>query len=109
MFKAVIFDLDETVFNYERPQQKALEYISKKYFNDIDFFERYNKVKNIVQNRKSGHDKYFYFKELVELVDISNKYETLLNINKDYNKIFKNEISLINDIVPFLNFLKEIL
>ena len=107
MFKAVIFDLDETVFNYERPQQKALEYISKKYFNDIDFFERYNKVKNIVQNRKSGHDKYFYFKELVELVDISNKYETLLNINKDYNKIFKNEISLINDIVPFLNFLKE--
>jgi len=64
MFKAVIFDLDETVFNYERPQQKALEYISKKYFNDIDFFERYNKVKNIVQNRKSGHDKYFYFKEL---------------------------------------------
>ena len=55
MKKLIIFDLDNTFYNYEPTHQKALVSVfeNQNFFNDESLFNHeYEKTKNIVQNSK---------------------------------------------------------
>ena len=73
MKKLIIFDLDNTFYNYEPTHQKALVSVfeNQNFFKDENLFNHeYEKTKNIVQNRlissPSKHSKLLYFKEMFE-------------------------------------------
>jgi HAD superfamily hydrolase (TIGR01549 family) len=75
MFNYLLFDLDNTLYNYEICYKNALEhvidYIHKKYnLNKYDLYTRFEKIKKIFQNtiinNASSHNKCIQFKKLCE-------------------------------------------
>ena len=116
MNKLVIFDLDNTFYNYQPTHEHALNVVFEEQ-NQYDewslFLENYNLAKNTIHNRignnPSKHSKLLYFKEMFEefltfeailnyeklywenfisFADISENDRNILNNKKDKNDIF---------------------
>ena len=116
MNKLVIFDLDNTFYNYQPTHERALNVVFEEQ-NQYDewslFSENYNLAKNTIHNRignnPSKHSKLLYFKEMFEefltfeailnyeklywenfisFADISENDRNILNNKKDKNDIF---------------------
>tara|TARA_B100000427_G_scaffold74450_2_gene60531 strand:+ start:1374 stop:2066 length:693 start_codon:yes stop_codon:yes gene_type:complete len=114
--KLVIFDLDNTFYNYQPTHERALNVVFEEQ-NQYDewslFSENYNLAKNTIHNRignnPSKHSKLLYFKEMFEefltfeailnyeklywenfisFADISENDRNILNNKKDKNDIF---------------------
>ena len=75
MFNYLLFDLDNTLYNYEICYKNALEHvidhIHQKYnLNKYDLYTRFEKIKKIFQNtiinNASSHNKCIQFKKLCE-------------------------------------------
>ena len=116
MNKLVIFDLDNTFYNYQPTHERALNVVFEEQ-NQYDewslFLENYNLAKNTIHNRignnPSKHSKLLYFKEMfqefltfeailnyeklywenfISFADISENDRNILNNKKDKNDIF---------------------
>ena len=116
MNKLVIFDLDNTFYNYQPTHERALNVVFEEQ-NQYDewslFSENYNLAKNTIHNRignnPSKHSKLLYFKEMfqefltfeailnyeklywenfISFADISENDRNILNNKKDKNDIF---------------------
>ena len=75
MFNYLLFDLDNTLYNYELCYKNALKhviyYIHQKYnLNEYDLYTQFEKIKKIFQNtiinNASSHNKCIQFKKLCE-------------------------------------------
>tara|TARA_B100001564_G_C20575232_1_gene640343 strand:- start:449 stop:1138 length:690 start_codon:yes stop_codon:yes gene_type:complete len=88
MKKLIIFDLDNTFYEYEDAHQKGIKNVfsSQKIYKDFDDFNsKYNLVKNkihkLVPDNPSRHSKLIYFKniffdelDLSEIINLENIY-----------------------------------
>lgn len=120
MFDTIIFDLDNTLYNYDKCHiyalQQTLQLISIDTNIDIPTLEyEYNninkKIKIELGNTASSHNRFIYFKNLLENLKIINpKINPYINIIK-YNAIywdkFNEHIILNNCILELLNLLKN--
>jgi len=109
MRKIIIFDLDNTFYNYENSHSAALKAVfsSQKEFGDYEkFYIKYEQTKKKVQKRLPGnpsrHSKLIYFKDLFyEKIDLQKIYElesiywdsfiTSTEIDKDSVNLLSNE------------------
>lgn len=96
MIKGVIFDFDNTLYNYEYANNKALNELILKlsidYNISYDFIKNtYNQINNkikISNNCSNKFNKHIYIKNLLEKININ-----IVNINK-YIEIYNNEFNI---------------
>ena len=110
MIKYLIFDLDNTIYDYEKcdtlAKNKLINYINKNYnIEKKTLIEKFNYQKNIYQDtvysHASSHNKFIQFKKLLETLKINIK--DIQDIYDIYINEFNNNITL----YPyFLDFLK---
>lgn len=112
MFNYIIFDLDNTIYNYDKAHDKSLLAILHKLSNDYNieniseiFFEEKKKFQTLIGKTPASHNKYIQFKYFFEKNRIS-----LSNID-EYFKIYEEEFNKNLEIYPglinFLDLLKK--
>jgi putative hydrolase of the HAD superfamily len=101
--KAVIFDLDNTLYNVEQYYLGAFkgiaEYLSKKH--NLSKQEIYKRLVNLWRNRTSMYS--HLFDNLLDLFDLENEVENVIKIFNNYDGEFKTY----PDVIPTLKELKE--
>ena len=107
MKKLIIFDLDNTFYNYQSTHEEALNSVFNRQnqYDRKEFIKKYNASKKIVHkrlgNNPSKHSKLLYFKEMYQ--NFLN-FEEILNYEYLYWESFTN-FADISD--KDLNFLKD--
>lgn len=123
-FKGVIFDLDNTIYDYDLCHQHAINNIysdlssefnfDKKYISDIlEYNKKIFKIES--GNIASSHNRFIYFKMLFEELSLRSTCEgrikiDIKNINKyylNYWKYFFEKCRLNEGVLELLNFLKN--
>jgi putative hydrolase of the HAD superfamily len=115
MFKYIVFDLDNTLYNYDIVHEQALKYI----FELINLYTKinidvikneYNKVNKQLKieliGTGSSHSRIIYFKNLIYNLNITN-YFTADILNNEYWTVFYNNMKLNDNIIDLLNFFKK--
>ena len=113
MINTVIFDFDNTIYDYDKSNNKALEYlfnsISSDFNIDINIIKKlyYEINKNIKSSNNSSNkfNKIIYIKQLFESLNIN-----LINIDKYlniYNTHFDNNLELYEEVLEIIILFKE--
>jgi len=113
MIKGIIFDFDNTFYDYDLLNKTALEntfnYISEKYNISKELINNnYNLINKQIKNENNSNNKFnkaIYFKKLVESIKLP-----LLVINeflKVYNDFFLNNLKLYDGVIRLLKNLKQ--
>ena len=113
MIEAVIFDFDDTLYDYSLCNDKALEtvfcYLQLKFNINIiklkDVYEMINDKIKISNNYSNKFNKHIYFKQLFETFNIPLLY--LNEIIMLYNNTFYDTIILFDYIIELLALLKD--
>jgi beta-phosphoglucomutase-like phosphatase (HAD superfamily) len=114
MIQGVIFDFDNTIYNYELCNdyglKKIFEYISLKYSIDISVIkDNYNKINQNIKksnNCANKFNKVIYFKQLIENLFIELK--ELDNILNLYEHEFNSKISLFDGFYELILLFKKL-
>ena len=114
MIQGVIFDFDNTIYNYEICNNAGLEcvftYLNLKYLISVDLIKNeYNKINNSIKNSNNYANKFnksIYFKQLVENLLI--KFDELKIILDLYDNEFNSKIKVYDGIYELLIMLKKI-
>ena len=84
--KAIGFDIDNTLYEYEicntHAHEKTLQYASEKFNIEISQFKKKLKVakanvKTNLKNTGSSHSRLLYFHEMLALMKITDSYEAI--------------------------------
>jgi len=112
-FQGAIFDLDNTLYNHKISEKKAYKEIEKYLQNKYNITNVENYLFRIKQNLKyeinntaSSHNRFIYFKKLIE--ELNLEYDEVEKLNIIYWDIFLNNIILYPKIIEFFEFLKKI-
>ncbi len=116
MKKAVLFDLDNTLYDYEKTHKKALNSvfeILKKHINisKKSFFELY-KISRVEINRElagsaSSHNRTLYFQRLIEKTHNTVEPDLILKLYDSYWNTFLKHMSLKKDVISTFKILKK--
>lgn len=111
MFNYLIFDIDNTIFNYSKANSIALkatfDYILT-FFNKKNIIDEFNLSKSLYQNEcttASMHNKFIQFKNLLNKINIS--LDNLIPIYNVYKKSFINNIEVFDGLEEFLILQKQ--
>jgi FMN phosphatase YigB (HAD superfamily)/ribulose-5-phosphate 4-epimerase/fuculose-1-phosphate aldolase len=113
-YKAIIFDLDNTIYDYQYCHNIALKnvfnFINEKTNIDISFLNQTyttisNNVKYDLKNTASSHNKTIYFKKLLEILNMNLLF--LNQINLTYWSSFYENINFFPYFQEFLNWNKN--
>ena len=109
--KAIIFDLDDTFYSYKEAHAIALKKVQLKLNNEFGvnekiftkYYDLENKnLKKILKNTASSHNKFLYFKKILERLKFTPYIRIAIELNNLYWEVFYNEMT------PF-PYLKEFL
>jgi putative hydrolase of the HAD superfamily len=89
-YKGIIFDLDDTLYDYKKCNEYAIEKVINYIINHNDKYKSYeyildvyNKIsihlKHELKNTASSHNKSIYFKQLIEELKLNYSYFQILN------------------------------
>lgn len=108
MFKGVLIDVDETVFDYNDTHEISLKKVYDVFFSYWTYNFFIDKWKNSVENVKSRintHNKLFYFQDMCEVNKEFFKYKSdFLSIYKIYKQTFLDNLKLKNGIKELLEY-----
>jgi len=106
-YNAVIFDIDDTLYDYELCHKAALKAVAI-YINDSNFEKAYSLVtkqyKLEVGNIASSHNRFIYFKWIKEYLKSDFSVE---KVNELYWKHYFSEMKPFEGVVETLDFLKN--
>jgi putative hydrolase of the HAD superfamily len=114
MIKTVIFDLDDTLYNYEFPNEKAymeiFKIISAKGKNIEEIENALNEAKIYIKknttNLSSSHNRFLYIHKMTEILEIFDcNFEYFLA--KKYWNVFINNIVKNATVRKLFNYIKE--
>ena len=112
-FRYIIFDLDDTIYNYTNCHNISINVIYKllSEYTKLDIKDIKNIYTNIDNNHKaltintaSSHNKYIKFKHLLEKLNMSNIEE----IHKKYWEIFYQNIKINDGVLDLIKWLKSL-
>lgn len=112
MIQGVLFDFDNTIYDYDKANKSALEktfeyiHINFKYKMDL-IVDVYDKINNSIKNSNNCGNKFnksIYFKQLMEELNIDLiNLTTILNI---YNSTFNDNMVIFDGIIDLFKLLK---
>jgi HAD superfamily hydrolase (TIGR01549 family) len=94
---SIIFDLDDTLYDYQKCHKIALNRVKQKFVNELDisekqFVELYvtsrKEVKQTLGKVASSHNKFLYFKKILEKLEFKPYLSIAIDINQLYWQIF---------------------
>ena len=107
MFKYILFDFDNTLYDYEFANKKAIDTVFYKLNENFDLDnvnDTYEKEKKKFQNycyNASSHNKFIQFKKIFEKYDLElNQLNSYYDL---YIDIFKSNLKLYPGLLDFLN------
>src|ERR1700761_1420892 len=106
-FNAVIFDLDNTLYDYNICHNTALKTVAEHL--KIDNFNKVyslviNKFKDEMGNVAASHNRFIYFKWIKEYLDADFSVEEINNL---YWEVYFSNMILFDGVIDLLKFLKE--
>ena len=114
-YKGVIFDLDNTLYDYDKCHEVALysvfKFIETKIPNDIEYIKNlYTNVSSILKNElchtASSHNKCIYFKHIVEYLKLDRKF--IHQMNEVYWSTFYDNMECFDGVKEFFIWNKQI-
>ena len=115
MIKAVIFDLDNTVYNYDYCHEKAMhslqEFACKKYsLGKEEFYSSFDVAKRNVKaqlgNTGASHNRLLYMQLFLENIN-RNPVEDALGLYDRYWDTMLENMTLFPYVIPLMKYLKE--
>jgi putative hydrolase of the HAD superfamily len=116
MKKAILLDLDNTIYNYDIPHKKGLESAykllkTKLNLSKVKFFKLYNLARQEIHKELSGtasaHSRVLYFQRLIEKLHEDVKPELIVSLHDTYWNIFFKSMTLPKKTLNALKKLKE--
>ncbi len=116
MKKAIIFDLDNTLYDYDLCHKNGLEfsykYLKEKYNVSFeDYIQLYNKVRKETHKELSGvsssHNRIIYFKKLFMKLSSNFDSEFIISLYNSYYDGFFNQMELFNGIEEVFEYLSS--
>jgi HAD superfamily hydrolase (TIGR01549 family) len=108
---AILFDTDNTLYDYEIAHFAAYQAVSKKVLNlfkikqsDFDkaFIEARSQVKSRLEGTAASHNRLLYFQRMLELVGLGSQVLVALDLEQTYWRTFLNNAILYDDLKKFL-------
>jgi len=116
MKKAVLFDLDNTLYDYDKPHEKALKQTYKVLKKYIDFsFSKFLKLFNIskeeihkeLSGTASAHNRVLYFQRLIEKTHNTVEPKIILNLEETYWDSFLKNMQIKKEVIPVFKKIKK--
>jgi putative hydrolase of the HAD superfamily len=101
--RAILFDLDDTLYGYERPHARAMDAVRDKVKRTLSvaadpFDEAFNmarkEVKQQLGETASSHNRLLYFQRAVELLGLSSQPAIALDLEQTYWRTLLNNARL---------------
>ncbi len=114
--RAVLFDTDNTLYEYAPANNAAIEAVYLKANNLLGlkrntFFNLYNKarlqIKKDLNKTASSHSRLLYFQRMIELLGYNAKLLLALDFEQTFWRTFLSNAPLFPNVYKFLNLLKE--
>lgn len=116
MIKVVIFDLDDTLYDYKNNDIRAItkvrDYVKKNFGLDNDTFNKVFELtkkdikKKLGKNSASSHNRTIYFKQFLQRININPCVYTNVLYDLYWNTILNN-ITLFDGVLELFEFLKS--
>lgn len=107
-FNAVIFDLDDTLYNWNECDKEALKKVIEFIGYEGDFYKVYSEItkryKLETGNTAASHNRFNYFKWIKEYLKADF---SLIKVNDLFWETFYSKMELVEGVLDFLNFLKN--
>lgn len=114
--KAIIFDTDNTLYNYLPCHKYAIKKVAldlkkSKNVSNLTFEKIYSKSRTMIKKRlndtASSHNRILYFQTMIELLFNKTDPKLSLHLEKVYWNEFLNKSKLFNGVIDFLKLLKS--
>ena len=114
MFRNILFDLDNTIYNYDYSHKTALNFVLETISKDNNinlelvkntFNKDKNKFQNVCYNNASSHNKFIQLKKLFESLNLDlKKLDTIYQI---YLNKFNESLIIYPYLIDFLKLCKK--
>jgi len=108
---AILFDTDNTLYDYEVAHMAAYKAVSNKVLDlfeikqsDFDevFIEARDQVKNRLDGTAASHNRLLYFQRMLEIVGLGSQVLVALDLEQTYWRTFLNNALLHDGLIEFL-------
>jgi HAD superfamily hydrolase (TIGR01549 family) len=113
--KAVLIDLDNTLYNYDLAHSEAMRALEKKFFDTLKvpaklFYFYYSKsrekIHKSLKNTASSHSRLLYIQNMIEYMGLGSSISIVSNFEQTYWNNFLLNIELFDGAEDFLNDLR---
>ena len=114
--RAILFDTDNTLYEYEPANKEAIEACYLKANNLLGlsrnvFYKSYKKaraeIKKDLGNTASSHSRLFYFQRMIELLDLKTELLIALDLEQTFWRTFLTNANLFPHTLDLINLLKS--
>ena len=110
--KAILFDLDNTLYSYQPAHNKASQSVEKKVTANYmisrdDFLKAYGearqRIKTQLGHTASSHSRLLYYQRTLEILGLSTQLLRALDLEQTYWRSFLLEAKLFEDVLETFN------
>ena len=114
--KAVIFDTDNTLYDYATANLQANNAVVNKFINECDISKEEflyalsiarESVKKQLGNTASSHNRLLYYQKTIELLGLKSQILLTLDLEQTYWRTFLSHCYLFDGVVEFIKLLKS--
>ena len=111
----ILFDTDNTLYDYVPAHRAALEAVCKKSVSQLsltkdEFFETYTEARTQIKNQlgrtASSHSRLLYLQRMMELAGLGSQVLLALELEQTYWRTFLRKAILFDDVIEFLDDLR---
>tara|TARA_B100001173_G_scaffold124612_1_gene108263 strand:- start:20701 stop:21366 length:666 start_codon:yes stop_codon:yes gene_type:complete len=115
-FKYAIFDLDDTLYNYQICNDYAISIILDHFYHEFNidkktslntYLEARNYINKNLKNTSSMHSRFLYLKKTVEVLALDNSFHNTIKLYDIFWESFFNKMKLFKWVMPVFKKLKK--
>lgn len=115
-FQYAIFDLDDTLYNYQICNDYAISKVIDHLFSEFNidkktslntYLEARNYINNNLKNSSSMHSRFLYLKKTLEMLSLRNSFRNTIKLYDIFWKNFFDKMKLFEWVIPVFKKLKK--